>query len=245
MQLIHHIQATGKNPASVQKQWRRMEQAGKLSRPFSRDLEPTPEELALVFGQKQSKPSVTTARVVPGLERKVIGRFVSDTDTPPIAQTDRQAAKQTVKQTRTRTSGQRAMLVGIMVVCASVSLSNMYDIAGQIKTSRIDAGLITALFSLAPFGMLYAGVSQWASWLVSGICIAFEVFCNTAGMYRGLAGLGRSGKPYEVWDPGGFIDTVSRVTTLEPRPCALAISVGMAAIVAGVFLVCLIELKKC
>lgn len=206
-----------------------MEQAGKLSRPFSRDLEPTPEELALVFGQKQTAPQ---------------------TDKKPIAvsanvQTDRQAVKQTVKQTRTRTSGQRAMLVGIMVVCASVSLSNMYDIAGQIKTSRIDAGLITALFSLAPFGMLYAGVSQWASWLVSGICIGFEVFCNTAGMYRGLSGLGRSGKPYEVWEPGGFIDTVSRVTTLEPRPCALAISVGMAAIVAGVFLVCLIELKKC
>jgi hypothetical protein len=93
--------------------------------------------------------------------------------------------------------------------------------------------------------MLYAGVSQWSSWIMSGICIAFEVFCNTAGMYRGLAGLGTSGKPYEVWEPGGFIDTVSRVTTLEPRPCALAISIGMAAIVAAVFLTCLIELKRC
>lgn len=229
MTLIHHIQNSGKNPASVQKQWRRMEQAGKLSRPFSRDLEPTPEELALVFGQKQTAPQT---------DKKPVSVSVN-------VQTDKQTVKQTVKQTRTRTIWQQTILVLIMVGCAAVSWSNMADIAGQIKANRIDAGLITALFSLAPFGMLYAGVSQWASWLVSGICIAFEVFCNTAGMYRGLAGLGRSGKPYEVWEPGGFIDTVSRVTTLEPRPCALAISVGMAAIVAGVFLVCLIELKKC
>lgn len=228
MILIHHIQANGKKPESVQKQWRRMEQDGKLSRPFSRNLEPTPEELALVFGQKKTAPQT---------DKKPVGASA-------VSQTDRQTVKQTVKPTSRRTNGQRAILIGIMVVCASVSLSNMYDIAGQIKAGPVDAGLITALFSLAPFGMLYAGVSQWASWLVSGICIAFEVFCNTAGMYRGLSGLGRSSKPYEVWEQGGFIDTVSRVTTLEPRPCALAISVGMAAIVAGVFLVCLIELKR-
>lgn len=228
MTLSEHIQASGKNPASVQRQWRRKEQAGLISRPFSRDLVPTDAELAVLFGQAPTsgQPDKKTVKVSENV------------------QTDKQTVKQTVKPTRTRTNGQRAILVGIMIVCASVSLSNMYDIAGQIKTSWIDAGLITALFSLAPFGMLYAGVSQWASWLVSGICIAFEMFCNTAGMYRGLSGLGRSGKPYEVWEPGGFIDTVSRVTTLEPRPCALAISVGMAAIVAGVFLTCLIELKR-
>lgn len=224
MTLSEHITSSRKNPASVQKQWRRKEQAGLLSRPFSRDLVPTDAELAVLFGQAPTS---------------------GQTDKKPVkVSANVQTDKQTVKPTPTRTNGQRVILVGIMVVCASVSLSNMYDIAGQIKTSLIDAGLITALFSLAPFGMLYAGVSQCASWLVSGICIAFEMFCNTAGMYRGLAGLGRSGKPYEVWEPGGFIDTVSRVTTLEPRPCALAISVGMAAIVAGVFLTCLIELKK-
>jgi hypothetical protein len=119
----------------------------------------------------------------------------------------------------------------------------MYSVSVQIKDNWIDAALITALFSSAPFGLLYAGVSGWAGWLVSGISIGYEVFCNASGIYRGLAGLG-NGAPYEVWQAGGFVDTVSRVTTLEARPCALFISIGMAAIVAAVFITCLIEIKK-
>ena len=103
--------------------------------------------------------------------------------------------------------------------------------------------LMTGLFSLAPFAMLYAGVSGWAGWLTSGICIAYEVFCNASGIYRGLAGLG-SGAPYEVWTAGGFVDTVSRVTTLDFKVCALGVSFGMAGIIAALFLISLIQLKK-
>lgn len=228
MTLSEHIQASGKNPASVQKQWRRKELAGLISRPFSRDLVPTPDELAVLFGQAPTSGQP---------DKKPVSVSAS-------VRTDTQTAKQTVKQTSKRTKGQRAVLVGTMVVCASVSLSNMYDISSQIKPGFVDAALITGLFSLAPFAMLYAGVSGWAGWLTSGICIAYEVFCNASGIYRGLAGLG-SGAPYEVWQPGGFVDTVSRVTTLDFKVCALGVSFGMAGIVAALFVICLIELKKC
>lgn len=229
MTLSAHIDATGKNPASVQKQWRRKQMAGEIARPFSRDLEPTDQELAAVFGQSQTNGHTDNA------------------STPMSAspQTDRKEKIQTSKQTETRarTKGQSRVLVGTMLVCAAVSLSNMYAISCQIKPAWYDALLITALFSLAPFGLLYAGGSKWAKWAVSGICIGYEVFCNASGIYRGLAGLG-NGSPYEVWNEGGFVDTVSRVTTLEARPCALVISFGMAAIVAAVFLTCLVELKN-
>lgn len=240
MTLSEHIQVQGLNPDTVQKKWRRKQQGGLLSRSFSRDLEPTPAELSVVFGKsartKSDRVKPVSAPTLPDIP----------TDISTDIQTDTQTRTKSATQTKARTwmPGRSAVLVCVMLVCAVVSLSNMYDISSQIKSNAVDALLITGLFSLAPFAMLYAGVSRWASWLVSGICIGFEVFCNTAGMYRGLAGLGRSGKPYEVWEPGGFIDTVSRVTTLEPRPCALAISFGMAGIVAAVFLTCLIELKK-
>ncbi len=253
MTLLEHIQTRDLNPDSVGKAWRRKQQAGLLARNFSRDLEPTPGELAVLFGKGQKSVVKTFVQTD---KRPAVSASVSATDKPTqtddttqtdaLADTDdpTQTDGQELDKSRTLVPGRSAVLVCVMIVCAAVSLSNMYDISSQIKPNRVDALLITGLFSLAPFALLYAGVSRWASWLVSGICIGFEVFCNTAGMYRGLAGLGRSGKPYEVWEPGGFIDTVSRVTTLEPRPCALAISFGMAGIVAAVFLTCLIELKK-
>lgn len=231
MTLLEHIQSRNLNPDSVGKAWRRKQQDGLLSRSFSRDLEPTTDELAILFGNRQAR---TVKAFVQADKRPAVSVSVSATDNDT----------QTVKQTSKRTAGQRAVLVGIMGVCASVSLSNMYDISSQIKPGFVDAVLITGLFSLAPFAMLYAGVSGWAGWITSGICITYEVFCNASGIYRGLAGLG-SGAPYEVWQPGGFIDTVSRVTTLDFKVCALGVSFGMAGIVAALFLISLIELKKC
>lgn len=238
MTILEHIQSRNLNPDSVGRAWRRKQQAELLTRNFSRDLEPTPDELAVLFGKGQAR---TVKAFVQADKNPAVSVSVSATDNP--TQTDKpKTAGQ--KPDKVRTVARARILWFLAFVCASVSVSNMFDISLQIKSTRIDAILVTALFSLGPFALLYAGVSRGASWLVSGICIAFEVFCNTAGMYRGLAGLGKSGKPYEVWEPGGFIDTVSRVTTLEPRPCALAISFGMAAIVAAVFITCLIELKK-
>lgn len=251
MTLLEHIQNRDLNPESVGRAWRRKQQAGGLARSFSRDLEPTPDELAVLFGngqkstvktfvQTDKRPAVSVSVSAPDKPTQTDngGHTDTQTDTDEPTQTDGQKPYKVLTVTRTR------ILWFVAFVCAAVSVSNMYDISGQIKSNWIDAALITALFSLAPFALLYAGVSRGASWLVSGICIAFEVFCNTAGMYRGLAGLGRSGKPYEVWEPGGFIDTVSRVTTLEPRPCALGISSSMAILVGLIFYTCLKELKK-
>jgi hypothetical protein len=211
-------------PATAQKRWTRAKASGLVDRGFSLQQVPTPSEVAAVF--EKSAPVRTSEKTM-------------DTQTTTQARPNTKVVR--AEKTRTRT--QRAVLVGIMSVCAAVSLSNMYTVSVQIKDNWIDAALVTALFSAAPFGLLYAGVSGWAGWLVSGISIAYEVFCNASGIYRGLAGLG-NGAPYEVWQAGGFVDTVSRVTTLEARPCALFISIGMAAIVAAVFVTCLIEIRK-
>ena len=142
-----------------------------------------------------------------------------------------------------RTMPQKVVLAGVCAGCAIVSVSNMMEISLQIKDIFWVAAVLTSIFTVAPFAVFYADVTRFASWLVSGICIGYEVFCNTVGIYRGLSNLGQ-GVPYEVWEPGGFIDSVSRVTTFEARPCALFISTAMASIVAGLFLICLIELKK-
>lgn len=242
MTILTHIQERDLIAESVQKKWNRKEKAGLLTRPFRRDLEPTDSELEIVFGQKQSKGQPRVAKAFVQADKvPAVSVSVADADKPTQTGKPQTSGQDSYK---TKTKKRTWILWIVAFVCAAVSATNMHDIAGQIKPFWFDALLVTGLFSLAPFALLYAGVSRLASWIVSGICIWFEVFCNTSGMYRGLAGLGKSGKPYEVWEPGGFIDTVSRVTTLEPRPCALAISAGMAAIVAAVFLTCLIELKK-
>lgn len=144
---------------------------------------------------------------------------------------------------KVRSFSQKAVLAGVCVFCAVASISNMLDISTQIKDSFAVACVLTSIFTLAPFAVFYADVKPGVSWLVSGICIGYEVFCNTVGTYKGLANLGR-GVPYEVWEPGGFIDSISRVTTIEARPCALVVSGVMAAIIASLFLLCLNELKK-
>lgn len=146
-------------------------------------------------------------------------------------------------QKKTKTTLQKALLLSVCALCATASVSNMLDISMQIKGVFWAACVITAIFTLSPFAVFYAGVRAWVSWLVSGVCIGYEVFCNSVGIYRGLSGLGK-GLPYEVWEPGGFIDSVSRVTTVGFKPCALGISFTMAGIIAGLFLVCLNELKK-
>ena len=225
MTTAQHIQAYNLSKDTAQKRWARAKAAGLIDRGFSLQQVPTPAEVAAVF--EKSMPARTPEKTA---------------DTQTVAQTTPKTKVVRTEKTKTRT--QRAVLIGIMSVCAAVSVSNMYAVSVQIKDNWIDAALITALFSGAPFGLLYAGVSRWAGWLTSGICIAYEVFCNASGIYRGLAGLG-SGAPYEVWQPGGFIDTVSRVTTLDFKVCALVVSFGMAGIVAALFLISLIELKKC
>lgn len=235
MTLLEHIQSRNLNPESVGRAWRRKQQDGLLSRSFSRDLDPTPAELSVVFGKsartKADRVKPVSAPTLPDISADI--------------QTDTQTRTKSASQTKARTlvPGRSAVLVFVMIVCALLSCSNMYDISYQIKQNALTALLMTGLFSLAPFAMLYAGVSGWAGWITSGICIAYEVFCNASGIYRGLAGLG-SGAPYEVWTAGGFVDTVARVTTLDHKPCALGISFGMAILVGLIFYMCLKELKK-
>lgn len=237
MTTAQYIQAYNLTPATAQKRWARAKAAGIVYRGFSLKQVPTHAEVAAVF--QKSLPAQTTEKT----------KYMQTTPQTNAVHSEKTTYMQTTPRTnavrseKTKTRTQRAVLIGIMSVCAAVSVSNMYAVSVQIKENWIDAALITALFSGAPFGLLYAGVSGWSGWLVSGISIGYEVFCNASGLYRGLAGLGK-GAPYEVWNPGGFVDTVSRVTTLEARPCALGISIGMAAIVAAVFITCLIELKK-
>jgi hypothetical protein len=206
--------------ATVKKRWQRAYTARTISRPWSSDNEPTPEETAIVLkGQKPVKPAKDNGDKAGG---------------KPAAKTGR----------KQRTSFQAWSLLCIMIVAAAASLDNMYKVSLQIKDNWIASIVLTALFSLAPFAMVFSGSNGLRAWIVSGIGIGYEVFCNTVGIYRGVSGLG-SGKPYEVWISGGFIDTVSRMTTIDPKPCALVISAVMALIVAGFFLTALIEYKKC
>ena len=152
-------------------------------------------------------------------------------------------APETVAVGKKRTLSQRLVLAGVCILCATASVSNMLEVSLQIKEVLWVAVVLTAIFTVAPFAVFYADVPPGVSWFVSGLCIVYEVFCNSVGIYRGFANLGQ-GVPYEVWEPGGFIDSISRVTTFEARPCALTVSGAMAGIVASLFLVCLIELKK-
>ena len=175
-------------------------------------------------------------------ESDVTGEEKSKVEKPDRGPSN-EAAPETVTVVKKRTMSQKLVLAGVCVLCATASVSNMLEVSLQIKEVFWVAAVFTAIFTVAPFAVFYADVPPGVSWFVSGICIFYEVFCNSVGIYRGFANLGQ-GVPYEVWEPGGFIDSISRVTTLEARPCALAVSGAMAALVASLFLVCLIELKK-
>jgi len=73
-------------------------------------------------------------------------------------------------------------------------------------------------------------------------CILVEVFCNTTGIFRGLAVLKSS--RFENYQTGSFIDSLSTLVNLPQRTCAVGIAAIFAGLVAGVFVVCLIETRK-
>ena len=208
-----------------------------FSGPFNRVASLTPVQVAYLRGEVVEPETETKESDVTGVESEkvVVGR--------PDRGPSKVMAPETVTAVKKRTLSQKLVLAGVCVLCATASVSNMLEVSLQIKEVFWVAAVFTAIFTVAPFAVFYADVPPGVSWFVSGICIFYEVFCNSVGIYRGFANLGQ-GVPYEVWEPGGFIDSISRVTTLEARPCALAVSGAMAALVASLFLVCLIELKK-
>lgn len=196
--------------------------------PFSQSLQLSPEQIEALRPKRAPIKKTRTDTAPPAVNIAMI-----DAGRP------NEVAPNVVPLRRARTF----LLLLVCAMCAIVSTSNMFEISMQIKGSEWVASVLTSIFTVSPFIVLYAGVRRFTSWLVAGICITYEVFCNATGIYRGFANLGK-GVPYEVWEPGGFIDSISRVTTFEARPCALFVSVAMAAIVAALFLICLTEIKR-
>lgn len=210
------------SPDALRKRWSR---AGLGA--FSLQHEPSPEEVAAIFGGKvnghtygqENKDNTHPVRLSAPLSTK--GRIRTDVQTPVQ-----------------RTFGQRFVLWSIMALCAVISTHNMLYIADQVTGANWVAWSIMGLFTVAPFALLYAGSGK----VIPFICIAFEVFCNTVGIFRGLAGLKES--PFERYETGSFIDSLATLTNCPHRSCAVLVSFIMAALVAVVFLTSLNLAKK-
>ena len=189
-----------------------------------------------------------------GIQMSDAGQAASESTQPKVATTKRTAkpvsavvsatvsAQKTPLSVRPSDVWTRLALWTLAAICASVSVHNMLYIAGQITDSVFAAWAITALFTLGPFLLIIGRVGGAYGWIGAGACVAFEIFCNTVGIYRGLSGLKSS--PYEVWSTGSFVESVSRFTNQEAPECARLVSLFMATIVAGLFIISIINLKK-
>ena len=228
MTITQHIQAQQANPYTVAKRWQRAASSGKVGRAWSIHLEPTADELAVVG-------------LIGEVTRTTTKTEKTKTETVSMSLSAKDTTKTPAKDT-TKTAMQLVALVFVMCLCAVVSLHNMAYISGEITGSLWVSYSITLLFTVAPFAMLYAGVSGVFGWAGTSLCIGLEVFCNATGIYRGLAGLKSS--PLEIWATGSFIDSVSSMANLPHRTCALGISFAMAGMVAALFLISLYQIKK-
>jgi len=206
--------------------------------PFDRHATPQAGQFVVITGKKGGLSATKTdtdnvqVRTTYNGQRTTDGHESAQTNvTGQIKQADMPA--------RTKTVLQIIVLWGVMALCAAISTHNMAYISGEITGIMWVSWCITALFTVGPFAMIWAGVKWWG---VSAACILVEVFCNTTGIFRGLAGLKSS--PFENYQTGSFIDSLSTLVNLPQRTCAVGIAAIFAGLVAGVFVVCLIETRK-
>jgi len=205
---------------------------------FDRHAFPTDEQFNVLYSSKRAVGQTRTdadnlqGRTTDNGQRTTDGH--ENTGTARDVQT-----KQADIPARTKTLLQIIVLWGVMGLCAAISTHNMAYIAGEITGVDWVSWCITALFTVGPFAMIWAGVRWWG---VSAACILVEVFCNTTGIFRGLAGLKNT--PFETYQTGSFIDSLSTLVNLPHRTCAVGVAGIFAALVAGVFVVCLIETRK-
>jgi len=206
--------------------------------PFDRHAFPTDEQYEALYS---SKGALGHTRTDANSEHEqTANNGQRTTDGRERAQTSEAGhGKETDKSARTKTIPQTVVLWGVMALCAAISTHNMAYIANEITGVLWVSWCITALFTVGPFAMIWAGVKWWG---VSAACILVEVFCNTTGIFRGLAGLKNT--PLETYNTGSFIDSLSTLVNLPQRTCAVSIAAIFAGLVAGVFVVCLIETRK-
>lgn len=206
--------------------------------PFDRNAFPTQMQYKALYS---SKGAVGQARTDANSgHEQTTDSERRTTDGLESAQTIKEGSgKHTHKRTRTKTIPQTLVLWAVMALCAAISTHNMAYIACEITGVEWVSWCITALFTVGPFAMVWAGVKWWG---VSAACILVEVFCNTTGIFRGLAGLKNT--PLENYKTGSFIDSLSTLVNLPHRSCAVSVAAIFAGLVAGVFVVCLIETRR-
>lgn len=156
--------------------------------------------------------------------------------TPDKARTERRTGEKVGR-------GQIAKKTWPLWLCLSFSMGcsipNMVWVAHQLKADIIQAYLVTAAFTVAPFLLLYYGVRKWLKW-VPYVPVLAEVICNAAGFYGGMTGLGKG----LYVTPTPFLHMFTSMVNSGNEGTALLLSLFFAVCIALLAVVPVIELEK-
>jgi GIY-YIG catalytic domain len=119
------------------------------------------------------------------------------------------------------------------------SVPNMYSVMIAIKGDWRLAGIVTAAFTIAPFLLIAYGVNPIQRIVVYAV-ICIEVFCNAAGFFGGMTGLGHS----LYVEPTTFLHMVTSMTNSANEPTAFILAVCMAVGISLLAIVPVYELGK-
>jgi len=208
----------GRTIEAVGRQWAR-----KFGTPFVRTHVPTDAEFAALFGAKGVKqtPTPTPERVVP--------------PTTPTPQKQSAAKPVQVAIPGTR----RVLLWACLLLSLGCTVPNMYGVFHAIKGNEVQAAIVTAALTIAPFLLIGANVGKAGGAVAYGV-IAIEVFCNAAGFFGGMTGLDKG----VFVAPTPFLNMVAGMVNSSYEGTALLLSLFMAAGIASIAAVPVYHLRK-
>lgn len=190
----------------------------------------TEEEVAVMemkYGKK------TMERAEPKVRRINAGKTPASNVEPVVPAKEQAPIPADSKQ------GSTLLLWSCLLLSLACSVPNMYGVALAMKGNVLLAGLVTGAFTVAPFLLIAYGIKgplQYAAY----VPILVEIFCNSAGFFGGMTGLGHS----LYVEPTPFLHMVTSMMNSANEPTAFLLAVCMAVCIAILAIVPVYEIEK-
>lgn len=206
---------------------------------FNQKRLPTPYEVQVMteyYGSLPDRPGgKVPARKPEGLPIKVsppppAPAPVPDRPTPPPAQPVIQ------KRLLDINVNYKLVILGLIFLApTAASVQNINEITMEMAGLQT-AVLYTVLISVTPVGFAISGVTRWYVFLVAGLLLSYEIFCNMTAIYRGLITLNGTPVP--------FLGTVTEIFNTGTYGTALFLGAFVGLMLAAVQFTALFSIKK-
>jgi hypothetical protein len=110
------------------------------------------------------------------------------------------------------------------------SVFNMAQVTGALKSSSVSSWAWTLVFSAAPFLLIYSRIQGFWKWFSIIGAMSYTGFCNAMAIFGATTAMDKG----YILIPTVFLEAVTNFANTGYMGTARAISVTMAAIIAGI-----------